>query len=63
MTLEAEPARFLVLGLDLRPSDRQHRCLQGGRSDLVCQVKRSKRYVVVERPARTGWPQHRPSPG
>ncbi len=47
-TLEAEPARFSVLGLDLRPIDRQHRCLHGGRADLVFQDKRFKRYVVVE---------------
>ena len=46
--LAAEPARFSVLGLDLRLVDRQHRCLHGGRADLVFQDKRSKRYVVVE---------------
>jgi len=47
-TLAAEPARFSVLGLDLRLVDRQHRCLHGGRADLVFQDKGSKRYVVVE---------------
>lgn len=47
-TLADEPARFSVLGLNLRLIDRQHRCLHGGRADLVFQDKRSKRYVVVE---------------
>lgn len=47
-TLAAEPARFSVLGLDLRLVARQHRCLHGGRADLVFQDKGTKRYVVVE---------------
>jgi len=47
-TLAAEPARFSGLGLNLRLVNRQHRCLHGGRADLVFQDKRSKRYVVVE---------------
>jgi EVE domain len=45
--LESEPERLSVLG-DLRRVDRQHRCLNGGRADLVFTDKRSKRYVVVE---------------
>lgn len=46
--LADEPARFSVHGLNLRLVDRQHRCLHGGRADLLFWDKRSKRHVVVE---------------
>ena len=47
-TLAQDPERFAAVGLNLQLVERQHRCLNGGRADLVGKYKHSNRYVVIE---------------